>query len=43
MSGYLGNLSARQQTALDKFREAVADVKRPSDTDATLLRWLRGH
>lgn len=41
MSGYLGNLSARQQTALDKFREAVADVKRPSDTDATLLRWLR--
>lgn len=41
MSGYLGGLSARQQAALDKFREAVADVKRPSDTDAFLLRWLR--
>ncbi|KAK8765444.1 hypothetical protein V5799_031952 [Amblyomma americanum] len=25
----------------DHFREAVADVKRPTDTDAFLLRWLR--
>ncbi|XP_075552374.1 SEC14-like protein 2 isoform X2 [Dermacentor variabilis] len=41
MSGYLGDLSARQQAALDKFREAVADVKKPSHTDAFLLRWLR--
>ncbi|XP_050027745.1 SEC14-like protein 2 isoform X1 [Dermacentor andersoni] len=41
MSGYLGNLSARQQAALDQFRHAVADVKRPSHTDAFLLRWLR--
>nr|XP_050026709.1 SEC14-like protein 2 isoform X4 [Dermacentor andersoni] len=41
MSGYLGDLSARQQAALDKLREAVADVKKPSHTDAFLLRWLR--
>ncbi|KAH6928359.1 hypothetical protein HPB50_014949 [Hyalomma asiaticum] len=41
MSGYLGDLSARQQAALDKFREAVADVRKPSHTDAFLLRWLR--
>ncbi|XP_070394969.1 SEC14-like protein 2 isoform X3 [Dermacentor albipictus] len=41
MSGYLGDLSARQQAALDKFREAVADVKKPWHSDACLLRWLR--
>ncbi|XP_037578170.1 SEC14-like protein 2 [Dermacentor silvarum] len=41
MSGQPGGLSPRQQAALDQFRNAVADVKRPSDTDAFLLRWLR--
>ncbi|XP_050026712.1 SEC14-like protein 2 isoform X1 [Dermacentor andersoni] len=41
MSGYPGGLSPRQQATLDQFRNAVADVKRPSDTDAFLLRWLR--
>lgn len=41
MSGYLDNLSARQQAALVKFREAVADVKSSSETDSFLLRWLR--
>ncbi|KAH7946996.1 hypothetical protein HPB52_007102 [Rhipicephalus sanguineus] len=25
----------------DTFRDAVSDIKRPSDTDASLLRWLR--
>nr|XP_037281729.1 SEC14-like protein 2 isoform X2 [Rhipicephalus microplus] len=41
MSGYLGDLSMRQQATLDKFREAVADVRKTSHTDAFLLRWLR--
>ncbi|KAK8765441.1 hypothetical protein V5799_031949 [Amblyomma americanum] len=41
MSGYLGNLNSRQQAALDQLRNAVADVRRPTDTDASLLRWLR--
>ncbi|KAK8765442.1 hypothetical protein V5799_031950 [Amblyomma americanum] len=41
MSGYIGDLSERQQAALEQFRDAVADVKRPTDTDAFLLRWLR--
>lgn len=41
MSGRPGDLSPRQQAALDQFRNAVEDVKRPSDTDAFLLRWLR--
>ncbi|KAL1435880.1 hypothetical protein MTO96_010651 [Rhipicephalus appendiculatus] len=41
MSGYLGSLNASQQAALEQFRKAVCDVKRTSDTDAYLLRWLR--
>ncbi|XP_050026706.1 SEC14-like protein 2 [Dermacentor andersoni] len=41
MSGYLGSLSDRQQAALDQFRNAVEDVRRATDTDAFLLRWLR--
>lgn len=41
MSGYLGNSSEHQQAALSQFRQAVADVKSPSHTDAFLLRWLR--
>ncbi|KAH6928363.1 hypothetical protein HPB50_014953 [Hyalomma asiaticum] len=41
MSGYLQDLDERQRTALEQFREAVADVRRPQDTDANLLRWLR--
>ncbi|XP_070395555.1 SEC14-like protein 2 [Dermacentor albipictus] len=41
MTGYLGSLNERQQVALNQFRNAVSDVKRPSDTDASLLRWLR--
>ncbi|XP_049528501.1 SEC14-like protein 2 isoform X3 [Dermacentor silvarum] len=41
MSGYLGSLSDRQQAALDQFRNVVEDVRRATDTDAFLLRWLR--
>ncbi|KAL3204583.1 hypothetical protein MRX96_011581 [Rhipicephalus microplus] len=41
MSGYLWNLNASQQAALGQFRKAVCDVRRASDTDAYLLRWLR--
>ncbi|KAH7946997.1 hypothetical protein HPB52_007103 [Rhipicephalus sanguineus] len=41
MSGCIGDLSDRQREALEKFREAVADVRKPSHTDAFLLRWLR--
>ncbi|XP_075552377.1 SEC14-like protein 2 isoform X2 [Dermacentor variabilis] len=41
MSGYQGSLSDRQQAALDQFRNAVEDVRRATDTDAFLLRWLR--
>nr|XP_037281722.1 SEC14-like protein 2 isoform X2 [Rhipicephalus microplus]XP_037281723.1 SEC14-like protein 2 isoform X2 [Rhipicephalus microplus] len=41
MSGYLWNLNASQQAALGQFRKAVSDVRRASDTDAYLLRWLR--
>lgn len=41
MSGYLDDLSERQQAALEKFCSAVKDVRRPSHTDAFLLRWLR--
>lgn len=41
MSGYLGDLSERQEAALEKFRQAVRDVRKPSHTDAFLLRWLR--
>ncbi|XP_077488121.1 SEC14-like protein 2 [Amblyomma americanum] len=41
MSGYLGDLNARQQAALNQFREAVANVKKPAHSDAFLLRWLR--
>uniref|UniRef100_A0A6M2CRY3 Putative phosphatidylinositol transfer protein sec14 fat body overexpressed n=1 Tax=Rhipicephalus microplus TaxID=6941 RepID=A0A6M2CRY3_RHIMP len=41
MSGYLGSLSDRQQAALDQFRKAVEGVRRATDTDAFLLRWLR--
>ncbi|KAH6927614.1 hypothetical protein HPB50_006165 [Hyalomma asiaticum] len=41
MSGYLGNLSVHQQAALDQFRQVIADVKKPSHSDAFLLRWLR--
>ncbi|KAL1435886.1 hypothetical protein MTO96_010656 [Rhipicephalus appendiculatus] len=41
MSGYLGDLSERQQEALEKFRQSVKDVRKPSHTDAFLLRWLR--
>nr|XP_037281733.1 SEC14-like protein 2 [Rhipicephalus microplus] len=41
MSGYLQDLDERQQTVLERFRDAVADVRRPEHTDANLLRWLR--
>nr|XP_050024460.1 SEC14-like protein 2 isoform X1 [Dermacentor andersoni] len=41
MSGYLQDLDKRQRSALEQFRTAVADVRRPEDTDAYLLRWLR--
>ncbi|KAL1435885.1 hypothetical protein MTO96_010655 [Rhipicephalus appendiculatus] len=41
MSGYMGDLSERQREALEKFGHAVGDVRKPSHTDAFLLRWLR--
>ncbi|XP_037578167.1 SEC14-like protein 2 isoform X1 [Dermacentor silvarum] len=41
MSGYVGDLSASQQDALDRFRKRVSDVTKPEHTDHFLLRWLR--
>lgn len=41
MSGYVGDLSAAQQAALDRFRQRVSDVTKPEHTDHFLLRWLR--
>lgn len=41
MSGYVGDLSAAQQVALDRFRKRVSDVTKPDNSDHYLLRWLR--
>lgn len=41
MSGYVGDLSAAQEAALDRFRKRVSDVTKPEHTDHFLLRWLR--
>lgn len=41
MSGYIHDLDERQRIALDRFRQAVDDIRRPEHTDANLLRWLR--
>ncbi|XP_077488924.1 SEC14-like protein 2 isoform X2 [Amblyomma americanum] len=41
MSGYVGDLSPAQQTALDRFRKRVSDVSKPDNSDHYLLRWLR--
>ncbi|VDI56430.1 Hypothetical predicted protein, partial [Mytilus galloprovincialis] len=41
MSGFVGDLSEKQSTALQKFRENVKDVLEPEHDDHYLLRWLR--
>ncbi|KAL2092133.1 hypothetical protein ACEWY4_011931 [Coilia grayii] len=43
MSGYVGNLSAKQAEALEQLREKVKDIlpQCPSQSDHFLLRWLR--
>lgn len=41
MSGFLGDLSEKQQAVLDQFRDAVSDIRKPTHTDAFLLKWLR--
>lgn len=41
MSGYVGDLSAAQEAALNRFRQRVSDVTKPEHSDHFLLRWLR--
>ncbi|XP_070572325.1 SEC14-like protein 2 [Ptychodera flava] len=41
MSGFVGDLSPKQETALQKFKENIADVVEPHHDDSFLLRWLR--
>ncbi|XP_052269922.1 SEC14-like protein 2 isoform X1 [Dreissena polymorpha] len=41
MSGFVGDLSPKQETALNEFRDAVKDDLKPKQGDQFLLRWLR--
>lgn len=41
MSGHLGDLSSKQETALEEFRKAVGDILQADQDDRYLLRWLR--
>ncbi|XP_052799680.1 SEC14-like protein 2 isoform X1 [Mya arenaria] len=41
MSGYVGDLSPKQENALQEFRKAVSDSIKPKHDDHYLLRWLR--
>ena len=42
MSGYVGDLSPKQEAALQQFKAAVQDIPNiPEDTDYFYLRWLR--
>ncbi|KAM7312148.1 SEC14-like protein 3 [Ixodes scapularis] len=41
MSGYLGDLSEKQQQALDEFKRRIQDIWKEEFTDHFLLRWLR--
>ncbi|XP_040354871.2 SEC14-like protein 2 [Ixodes scapularis] len=41
MSGYLGDLSQKQQQALDEFKLCIQDIWKKEFTDSFLLRWLR--
>ncbi|CAL8250134.1 unnamed protein product [Boreogadus saida] len=43
MSGVVGNLSPKQASALEQFREQVSDLlpQLPAQSDHFLLRWLR--
>ncbi|ELU04161.1 hypothetical protein CAPTEDRAFT_187622 [Capitella teleta] len=41
MSGFVGDLSSKQQANLDQFRERVKDVITSKHDDHELLRWLR--
>lgn len=42
MSGYVGNLSSKQETALRMFKFALGDIENiPDQSDHCYLRWLR--
>ncbi|XP_077996016.1 SEC14-like protein 2 [Glandiceps talaboti] len=41
MSGYVGDLSPKQEEALRKFKENVADILEPHHDDYYVLKWLR--
>ena len=42
MSGHVGDLSSRQEAALEQFKAALQDIpNKPDDTDRYYLRWLR--
>ncbi|CAN7985264.1 unnamed protein product [Ixodes hexagonus] len=42
MSGYVGDLSEKQQRTLDEFKRRLQDIWKEEFTDPFLLRWLRG-
>lgn len=41
MSGYLGDLSEKQEQALNEFKRRIQDIWKEEFTDHFLLRWLR--
>ena len=42
ISRHIGNLSHKQEAALQRFKEAVKDIpNKPDDSDTYYLRWLR--
>ena len=42
MSGYIGDLSPQQESALQQFKAALEDIpNKPDDTDQDFLKWLR--
>ena len=42
MSGYVGDLSPQQESALQQFKAALEDIpNKPDDSDQYFLKWLR--
>jgi hypothetical protein len=41
MSGFLGDLSPKQEAALEQFKQNLKDVLKPNHDDYFLLKWLR--